>query len=442
MASRVRLAPLALILLSSLAWPNGGPVAWNEPAGAGDGSPLAQSSVALVSEDLKITVGASPDVYDVEASYILSNPGAATTVRYGVPITWGLMEEGEAAAAALQRAAAGVSIELGGVKQGCKLQKSEGSPLIIGIPEQLQVENLAVGAWCVTDLKIPVGKSVPLTLRYRANASYVDGETSKSALPSWASRDIVYPLFPAAGWAGRPSLKVRIELGPWADDSKVLHPAGFKRAGTAWTYTSAGADLAGIGAIVARLDVDSAKQAALISTWNAEPSQWKVPLVATASSTLAGGSYGAGNLVDGRADTAWCEGVEGDGVGQWFELRAAPGTKLSQHCHLQGLAFVPGYAKSQPVFENNNRVRSVALSACGSDQSFSADLGGERRFDRASGIISLDEGGIGGVRGGIVEGFIKDPSSLCVRLTVTAVDRGAKFQDTCVSEAVALVNCG
>ncbi len=435
-----RWSPLGLVALSSLAWPNGGPDAWNEPAGVGDGAPIALSTVQLVSEDLVLTVGADPDAYDVEARYTLDNPGAPTTVAYGVPITWGVYGEFEADDAALKKAASGISLELGGAKLGCTLEKHP--PKQVELPEGLWIDPVSLGAWCVARLTIPTGDA-KLVLRYRASAAFVDSSTSKSALPSWAHRDIVYPLFPAAGWTGKPKLTARLELGRWAQQAQIVQPSGFTRDGTAWVYTAPAADLGGMLAIVARIDVATEKLHAFIATYNADASPYRLKLAAKASSTLTGGTYDAKNLVDGVAATAWCEGVDGDGVGQWVEVSAAPGTTVEAQCGFEGLAFVPGYAKSQTIYENNNRVRSVRIGPCGTDGGEVVDLAPGDRFDRSAQFVGMAfmSGRTDGLTA-LGAPFANDAAKLCFRVTIASVDPGAKYHDTCVSELAALVNCG
>ena len=53
---------------------------------------------------------------------------------------------------------------------------------------------------------------------------------------------------------------------------------------------------------------------------------------ATSSSSLPpdeGGSYDAGNLVDGKQSTVWVEGDEGSGLGAWVELTLPAPTKVT-----------------------------------------------------------------------------------------------------------------
>ena len=158
-------------------------------------------------------------------------------------------------------------------------------------------------------------------------------------------------------------------MGPWADDAKLLQPAGAKREGSAWTYSAPSVDLSALSTVIARIDAEKALNYRDLVQRNADVGNYGLKLAATGSSALAGGSYGASNLLDGKGDTAWCEGADGDGVGQYVELRAAPGVPAPQHCVLQALMIVPGYSKSQAVYENNGRASTVSIGACGSGSS-------------------------------------------------------------------------
>lgn len=69
------------------------------------------------------------------------------------------------------------------------------------------------------------------------------------------------------------------------------------------------------------------------------------------SSVLAGDEvtsyYGTANLTDGDLSTGWAEGVDGTGVGQWFQLDLATPQTVNR------LNICPGYAKSQKLFREN-----------------------------------------------------------------------------------------
>ncbi len=435
----VRWLTLGLLLVSLAAWSNGGPVEWNGPTGLGDGTPRGSSPVKLLREDLKLTVGADPNRYSVEARYTLSNPGAPVTVRYGVPITVAQLGDAEVSTAELQKAGASVSIELGGAKKGCKVEMEQGQ-VSLPVPDGILDEGPPqVRAWCVTDLTIPSGAEVPLTLRYEAETLYVDGETSKSAMVSYASRDLIYPLWPAGGWAGKPTLNITLDAKGWDGMTKVVQPAGVKSSGGVHTWTLPNADLRALGSVVVRIDADRVLGHKKLVATNAETGAYTMKLGARASSALSGGSYGAEMLLDGKGETAWCEGKDGDGVGEWVELTVARGPTQA-YCQLEGLVIVPGYAKSQAVWDNNNRISALTLGPCGgAGERVSLDVA--KRYDASARLVYMSMG-MSDLFQSLSERAMKSPKDWCVRVTLQEVQRGAKYQDTCISEIAGLVNCG
>jgi hypothetical protein len=67
------------------------------------------------------------------------------------------------------------------------------------------------------------------------------------------------------------------------------------------------------------------------------------------------GNYEAPNLWDGILDSMWCEGVEGDGNGQWIEFDFGQARRLSK------LRMVNGNAYSLMWWMKSNRVLSAQL---------------------------------------------------------------------------------
>ena len=65
------------------------------------------------------------------------------------------------------------------------------------------------------------------------------------------------------------------------------------------------------------------------------------------------GTYEAPNLWDGILDSMWCEGVEGDGNGQWIEFDFGQARRLSK------LRMVNGNAYSLMWWMKSNRVLSA-----------------------------------------------------------------------------------
>lgn len=126
-----------------------------------------------------------------------------------------------------------------------------------------------------------------------------------------------------------------------------------------------------------------------------------------ASSTLpdqAGNSYADQNIMDGDASTAWCEGVKGDGIGEWIKI------DFGSMQELKGFELFNGLAKSSKAFQANNRVKRMKLE-------FS---NGQTR------VIDNDF---------IRNEFLDNPiHTSFVKITIEAVERGTKYHDTCMSE--------
>lgn len=79
-----------------------------------------------------------------------------------------------------------------------------------------------------------------------------------------------------------------------------------------------------------------------------------------ASSTLpdmSGISYYVGNVMDGNNNTAWVEGVPGDGVGEYIQCVYNGTGPLTIH----GFAVKTGYVKSSTTFAQNGSVRGLVV---------------------------------------------------------------------------------
>lgn len=79
-----------------------------------------------------------------------------------------------------------------------------------------------------------------------------------------------------------------------------------------------------------------------------------------ASSTLpdmAGISYYVGNVMDGSNNTAWVEGVSGDGVGEYVQFVYNGTSALTIH----GVAIKTGYVKTATSFAENGSVRGLVM---------------------------------------------------------------------------------
>ncbi|MCB0392157.1 MAG: hypothetical protein KDD58_12775, partial [Bdellovibrionales bacterium] len=68
-------------------------------------------------------------------------------------------------------------------------------------------------------------------------------------------------------------------------------------------------------------------------------------------------AFSSNNIHDNKSKTAWCEGVEGNGVGEVLIVGRLPtGTTGGERLKVWN-----GYGKSEKVFESNNRIKDLTL---------------------------------------------------------------------------------
>jgi len=96
-------------------------------------------------------------------------------------------------------------------------------------------------------------------------------------------------------------------------------------------------------------------------------SQPGTPLKITASASsvrlaVQANTYYAANAIDGKRSTAWIEGVDGPGLGEWIRF------DFDREIKLHRILIQPGYFKSPQIWAENNRLESV--TAYFSDGSF------------------------------------------------------------------------
>ncbi len=87
-------------------------------------------------------------------------------------------------------------------------------------------------------------------------------------------------------------------------------------------------------------------------------SQPGTPLKITASASsvrlaVQANTYYAANAIDGKRSTAWIEGVDGPGLGEWIRF------DFDREINLHRILIQPGYFKSPQIWAENNRLQSV-----------------------------------------------------------------------------------
>ena len=143
---------------------------------------------------------------------------------------------------------------------------------------------------------------------------------------------------------------------------------------------------------------------------SAQPSPTAGSLKITPSSSsvrlaVQSNTYYAANAMDGKRTTAWMEGVDGAGIGEWIRF------DFDREINIHKILIQPGYFKSPQIWTQNNRVATLtAQFSDGSTRQLSFD-------DRMEG----QKADLGSVR------------TRWVKLTIASVYYGSD-PDTAISE--------
>jgi hypothetical protein len=100
------------------------------------------------------------------------------------------------------------------------------------------------------------------------------------------------------------------------------------------------------------------------SPWSALVAK-EITFTATSSLAPAGNiRYDAQNLSIGSRAVTWCEGVDGDGIGESVTMSITTKTDMIERdriFRITSLMIVNGYAKDQTTWQNNGRVKTLRL---------------------------------------------------------------------------------
>jgi hypothetical protein len=134
------------------------------------------------------------------------------------------------------------------------------------------------------------------------------------------------------------------------------------------------------------------------------------PLKITASASsvrlaVQANTYYPSNTIDGKRSTAWIEGVDGPGIGEWIRF------DFDREINLHRILIQPGYFKSPSIWSQNNRLATVKAQ-------FSDGSSRELNFDDRMESQKVD---IGSIR------------TRWVRLMIESVHYGTD-PDTAISE--------
>lgn len=127
----------------------------------------------------------------------------------------------------------------------------------------------------------------------------------------------------------------------------------------------------------------------------------------------SGNRYDARALTDGSTNTAWCEGVQGHGVGEKMVFEWAGAAPLHR------IWIINGYAKSSDSWHRNGRIRDIAV----------------RVKPRGSAKVRVFQWRLADTSHDQAIEFpwaVNAPARVVIR--IKSVYPGSKWPDTCVSE--------
>lgn len=138
------------------------------------------------------------------------------------------------------------------------------------------------------------------------------------------------------------------------------------------------------------------------------PTDGPLKITASASSVrlaVQANTYYPSNAIDGKRSTAWIEGVDGPGIGEWLRF------DFDREIKLHRILIQPGYFKSPSIWVQNNRLATVKAQ-------FSDGSSRELNFDDRMESQKIDVGSI---------------RTRWVRLVIESVHYGTD-PDTAISE--------
>jgi len=126
--------------------------------------------------------------------------------------------------------------------------------------------------------------------------------------------------------------------------------------------------------------------------------------------------YGAGQAHDFNLNTAWVEGVEGDGIGEFLEY-SIDASEAGKDLTLTGLTIFNGYRKSKELWQDNSRVKQLKMYV----------------DTKPYGVINLKDA-FNYQTVEIGETPLKMNKKTIVRFEITEVYKGRKYSDTAITE--------
>ncbi len=163
-------------------------------------------------------------------------------------------------------------------------------------------------------------------------------------------------------------------------------------------------------------------------------------ITSIASSEL-GKQYARSNLYDGKAETAWVEGAKGNGIGEWVKIKIDAYRGASEYTttpfSIEEIGIIPGYAKSEKTWLENNRVKTLLLIVHSPPPLYSKKLEWV-----AFRLLLQDNNKLQYFK--LPDNKIASNDSPMTKIAwikIEEIYEGTKYDDTCISELVLYGGC-
>lgn len=424
----------AALVIVSIVSANGGPIGGSRIVGTGDIRFEQTEGVELRSEELAFVVDG--DYVDVDVEYVLENTGTARRIEFAFPVDYVsdnpdidcFHDSEEAFPDEIER----FSIFLGDAELMPGVFTKDTSEITLD-EGTFQIST----CWFTTPVDLVEGSNT-LRVSYRYQPYFVDAAFSKSWLPCWSPRTVVYRLDPAGNWGDG-----IVERFDWSlDMSSVLTggdtfsvPDGGRMIEPGiYAWSGSGVDLRSAGPIEFEYGVHNLMASAYTLGHRLGPDDVRDIVSSSVLAPQGGIDYDPENLLDLDFTTAWCPGGSSGGEGSWIEIELEP-------CLVGEIYLLNGYTKSETSLSANSRIRSLRLTVECDDDNPLADYG---YCGNETGVIELEDPGWIGVN---ADNFTAPATCIYsqadlgvpvnrIRIEVLDTYPGDEFTDLCVSEIV------
>lgn len=423
----------ALIFTPTMANPNGSPINTGEIRRTGNIQMIQKKEIRLEEERLSVRI--TGDYAFVQVIYRLRNSGPADKVTYGFPV------ESDPAFDWDYKPIEKSTLTDFRISEG---SDAEAPGRVIPVEKVVtdktgdQQEPKPFTEWHIATIPFKENEEKVISVNYRQKSRLEDVVFTKSFRPTFSHRTFAYTLKPAQNWGEGSVANISVlidarELLGQGGNILEIHPEGYSANGgiISWSYQN--------------LDLRTAKDIELVYdnsylAFTNYVQKSRLPLSALArieaSSIIKADAinrfnYEPKNLFDNDLNTAWVEGVAGSGVGEWVEIQ------FEKDVQIEAVGIINGYTKNEAIYNANNRIRKIRLDVVFRDYwRGNTDLNGGKTVD-----IDLSEKQFNELNRNVQAPFISwladygmGRAVSKIRLTILEVARGAKYDDTCISE--------